>query len=108
MPMNRINTVRFAAAAFVFAFAVLIFTMPGCKKQREEIATILFKQTHNNIYKDITDTGYTKTFKQVFNKRQSQLQHADLILAYYKAHNYKPVFVLNHLFNNDIEQATMG
>jgi murein L,D-transpeptidase YcbB/YkuD len=103
--MKRTIALRVAATLFIPAFAIFILTLSGCKKKREDIASILFKQTHQDVFKDITDQDYTKAFKQAFKIQQPQLQHSELILAWYKAHNYKPVLVLNHLFNNDLDTA---
>ncbi len=69
------------------------------------MAGMLYKQTHQEVYKKLTDEDYKPVFKRVFNRLRPQLKHADLIWAFYKSQNYQPVFVLEHTFNYDLDTA---
>ena len=69
------------------------------------MANILFKQTHEKVFKDLTDEGFKKAFTQVLIQQHSNIRHADLIQAFYKAHNYEPFFLIDHGFNGDLDTA---
>ena len=66
------------------------------------MASELYKKTHNKVFKDVTPEGFATVFKETLEKRKAKLSNADLLLTYYDEHDYEPVFVLNHLFNNDL------
>jgi murein L,D-transpeptidase YcbB/YkuD len=103
--MSKFAPVKITVPFFAVAFAALLITISGCVKKRSEMATVLYKQTHQQVYKELTDEDYAPVFKEVFNQLRPQLKHADLISAFYKSHNYQPVFVLGHLFNYDLDTA---
>jgi len=103
--MTRFAPVKIAVTVFVSFVVILLFTLSGCKKKRSETATILFKQTHEKVFKDLTDEGFANAFKQVFNQQRPNIKHAALIQAFYKAHNYQPEFLIDHGFNGDLDTA---
>jgi len=70
------------------------------------MANLLFKKTHNKIFRDVTPEGFSLVFKKVFANKKSSLKHADFIFNYYENTNYKPVFIIDHLFNGDLATAT--
>ncbi|WP_295676154.1 L,D-transpeptidase family protein [uncultured Mucilaginibacter sp.] len=96
---------KIAAPLLLFALTAFIITFQSCKKKRSETANILFKITHNKLYKDFTPEGYQVVFKQVFNTEKQKFTHAGVISEWYGSNHYEPVFVLNHLFNGDLSKA---
>ncbi len=99
-PVKR-NTVVF----FLFILPALILTLQSCKKKRSEMANMLYKKTHNKVFRDATPEGFSIVFKKVFDGERSKLNHADIIYDYYKKNDYKPEFVMDHLFNGDLANA---
>ncbi|HEY8784017.1 MAG TPA: L,D-transpeptidase family protein, partial [Mucilaginibacter sp.] len=70
-----------------------------------EMASELFKKTHNKIFREVTPEGFSEVFKKVFWKEKSKLNHPLFILAYYQKNDYRPEFVMDHLFNGDLTKA---
>jgi murein L,D-transpeptidase YcbB/YkuD len=83
----------------------LTLTIQSCKKKRAEMADELFKKTHNKVFKDVTPEGFANAFKQVFNEERPDIKYAGFLRAYYQKNHFRPVFVLNHLFNGDLDKA---
>ena len=83
---------------------VLIF--PSCVKKRSEMATLLYKKTHNKIFKDASPDSFKVVFQQVFNQQKINLSHPDFILDFYEKNHFNPVFVLNHLYNGDLGKVS--
>jgi murein L,D-transpeptidase YcbB/YkuD len=99
-PVNKI-TVLFS----VLLLVSLILTFQSCRKKRSEMGNKLFKQTHNKIFKDASPEGFSVVFKKVFAEQRSKLRYADFIMACYQKNHYEPVFVMDHLFNGDLDKA---
>jgi len=82
--------------------STLLLTFQSCKKKRSEMANVLYKKTHNKVFQDATPEGFSAVFKKVLEDEKSKLTHADFIIDYYDKTGYAPVFVMDHLFNNDL------
>jgi murein L,D-transpeptidase YcbB/YkuD len=95
-----------AVTLFILILFGSILTIQSCKKKRSEMANLLFKKTHNKIFREVTPEGFSVVFKKVFNNKKSRLKHADFIFNYYQNTNYTPVFIIDHLFNGDLATAT--
>ena len=87
---------------FALLFFCLIITFPGCKKKRSEMGTILYKRTHNPIFRDANGDDFAVVFKRVLQANRDKLANPDFISNYYDQHDYEPVFVMDHLWNGDI------
>jgi murein L,D-transpeptidase YcbB/YkuD len=104
--MIRFNPVKKITVAFlIFFLPALILTFQSCKKKRSEMANVLFKKTHNTVFRDVTPEGFAEVFKKVFARERPKLKHADFIINYYEKNDFKPVFVMDHLFNGDLAKA---
>jgi murein L,D-transpeptidase YcbB/YkuD len=90
----------------ILILSVSIITFQGCKKKRSAIAGILFKKTHNKVLKDFTAEEFSVVFKNVLDSEKTKISHPDIIAAYYQHNDYKPQFVIDHLFNNELLTAT--
>ena len=102
--MTKLNPVNKITVTFlIFVLTALIIT--SCKKKRSEMASVLFKQTHNKVFRDVTAEGFAEVFKKVFADEKSELRHPDFIANYYEENDYRPVFVMDHLFNGDLQMA---
>jgi murein L,D-transpeptidase YcbB/YkuD len=105
--MIRLNPVKKITVAFlIFILPALIITFQSCKKKRSEMASVLFKKTHNKVFRDFTSEGFSEVFKKVFTHEKSKLKHADFIINYYEKNDYRPEFAIDHLFNGDMATAT--
>jgi len=99
IPVNTKKTTAFVLVLILFCLAIIF---DGCKKKRSEIGKILFKQTHNKVFKDLDPDEYTAVFKKVFEEEQPNLSNPKLLFDHYDQDDYTPVFVLNHLTNGDL------
>lgn len=86
----------------VFLFFLLAFTFHSCKKKRSNLGNVLFKQTHNKVFKDVDRDEYIVVFKKVFDEERSKMTNPQLIADHYEKTDYDPVFVTDHLWNNDL------
>ncbi|MBS1533066.1 MAG: L,D-transpeptidase family protein [Bacteroidetes bacterium] len=75
----------------------------GCKKKRSDMGKILYKHTHNPIFKDADLDEFAVVFKKVLVQNRDNMSNPDLVTKYYAGHDYEPVFVMNHLWNGDIK-----
>ena len=69
------------------------------------MATLLYKKTHNKIFKDASPDSFKVVFEQVFKHKKDHIKHADFIKDFYEKNHFMPVFVLNHLYNGDLEKV---
>lgn len=90
---------------FILLIPVSLLTLGGCKKKRPEIANILFKKTHNKVFTDFTPEEFSQVFNEVFVADSDKIPNAGFVLDYYRKNGYRPVFTLDHLFNNDLLTA---
>jgi len=104
--MIRLYPVKKITVTFlIFFLPALVLTFQSCKKKRSEMANVLFKKTHNKVFRDITPEGFAEVFKKEIAAARPKLQHADFIIDYYEKNNFKPVFIMDHLFNGDLAKA---
>jgi len=92
--------------AFLIFFSLLsVITIQSCRKKRTELATVLFKKTHNKVFRDLTPEGFSEAFKALLEKEKPKIPNAEIIRLYYDQNDYEPVYVLDHLFNDDLLSA---
>jgi murein L,D-transpeptidase YcbB/YkuD len=92
---------------FLFAFLpFILMTLESCKKKRPEMANLLFKETHNKIFKKITPEGFSDVFKNVLDSEKSKLAYPEQIASFYDENDYDPQLIMDHLFNHDLNIAT--
>ncbi len=104
--MTKLSTVKNTAAfTLLFIFSICILTFQSCKKKRSEMANMLYKKTHNKVFKDVTTEDFSEVFKKVLQTEKAKMAHAGFIIDYYDQNDYQPVFLLNHLFNSDLTAA---
>jgi L,D-transpeptidase YcbB len=99
-PVKRITVVF-----LIFFLPAFILTFSSCKKKRSGMAGVLFKKTHNKVFKDIDEEDYAEAFKKIFNGEKSKLKHAGLIGSFYEKNDYRPAFIMDHLYNGDLAMA---
>ena len=104
--MTKLFPVKKASIPALFIFlSILTLTFQSCKKNRSELADVLYKKTHNKVFKDVTPEGFTEVFKKTLAQEQLNLTQADFILNHYEKTDYEPKLILDHLFNNDLLTA---
>src|ERR1700759_1974516 len=96
------NTKRNAGFVLVSIFFCLA-TLPGCKKKRPEMAAILFKRTHNKVFKDIKPDEFTAVFKRELTREREVMSNPQMIRAHYEENDYEPDFVLYQLWSGGID-----
>ncbi len=101
--MTKLTPVKKVTVSLLILLLTAFFlTLHSCKKKRSEMASVLFKKTHNKVFQDFEPDSFAVVFKKTLTNRKLKIKHADLILAHYEKNNYQPEFILNHLFNGDL------
>ena len=102
--MIRPYTIRKAALpVFAILFLIVTATIQGCKKSRSDMGKVLYEKTKNKIFKDATPEGLAEVFKKVLIEDRAKMANPNLITAYYEQNNYDPKFVMDHIFNGDVD-----
>ncbi|MES2266757.1 MAG: L,D-transpeptidase family protein [Bacteroidota bacterium] len=93
------------ALPFVLALLCLLtLTIQSCKKKsRSDMGAELYKETKNKVFRDATPEGLAEVFKQVLASDKGKLANPNLITAFYEKNDYDPVFVMDHIFNGDVD-----
>ncbi|MCJ8209070.1 L,D-transpeptidase family protein [Mucilaginibacter sp. RS28] len=89
-------------SSFLLICAVL-FVLDSCKKSRSDMGRELYDKTKNKVFKNVTPEGFQPVFEQMLNDKKSKLNNASTILSWYQQHEYDPVFVMDHLKNDDLK-----
>jgi murein L,D-transpeptidase YcbB/YkuD len=85
-------------------FCLLALTIQSCKKKsRSDMGDELYKKTQNKVFKDATPEGLAEVFKQVLLNNKGKLANPNLITSFYVQNDYDPVFVMDHIFNGDVD-----
>ncbi|MEB0264112.1 L,D-transpeptidase family protein, partial [Mucilaginibacter sp. 10I4] len=100
-----ISTIKKSAMpVFLSLLFMLALTVQSCKKKsRSDLGAALFKKTQNKVFKDATPEGLTEVFKQVLETNKGKMDNPKLITAFYEKNDYDPVFVMDHIFNGDVD-----
>src|SRR5260221_3701487 len=104
--MTKFTSVKKIILPFlIFTLSVSVFTFQSCKKKRSPMANVLFKKTHNKVFKYFTSEDFSEVLKNVLDSEKVKVTHPGIIAAYYEHNDYKPEFVIDHIFNNDLLTA---
>lgn len=91
----------------LFAIIAALFTLQSCrKKARSDMGDILFKKTHNKVFKDVTPQGFAAVFQKVLEQQKNKLTNQAVIRNWYIKNDYDPNFVMDHWANDDIKYLT--
>lgn len=82
---------------------VALLILQSCKKKHSEVANLLFMKTQNEVFKEIDDDSLAVVFKKEIADKRLKITNVQVIEDYFKANDYKPVLVMNHLFNGDLD-----
>ena len=82
---------------------LLLLTYQSCKRKRSEMGQVLYKHTHNSVFKSVDPDEFAVVFKRVLATNRSKMSNPDFMSHYYAANGYEPVFVLYHLWDGDLE-----
>jgi murein L,D-transpeptidase YcbB/YkuD len=99
------NTIKRSAVPMLFAlFCILTLTFQSCgKKSRSDMGAELYKKTKNKVFKDATPEGLAEVFKKMLVDDKAKIANPNLISAFYEQNGYDPVFVMDHIFNGDVD-----
>lgn len=97
------GTKRNTCFALVLIFLSLITIIQSCKKKRSEMATILYKKTHNVVFKDIDPDEFAAYFKRELRRERDEISNPDWVLAHYQHNDYEPDFVLYQLWDGGLD-----
>ncbi|MDB5136400.1 MAG: L,D-transpeptidase family protein [Mucilaginibacter sp.] len=100
--MILLDNAKKTACFLVLMLFCLVIMFQSCKKKRSDMANILYKKTHNKIFKDIDPEEFAVVFKKVLKSERSIMSNPLLIYNHYDQDDYEPVFVINHLYNGDL------
>ncbi len=65
----------------------------------------LYQKTQNKVFKDVTPEGLADVFQKVLADEKSKLTYGSYISNFYEQNNYDPVFVMDHIFNKDMNTS---
>jgi murein L,D-transpeptidase YcbB/YkuD len=88
---------------FISTLCILTLTIQSCKKSRSDMGAELYKKTKNKVFKDATPEGLTEVFKQVLTQDKAKMSNTNLISGFYEQNGYDPVYVMDHIFNGDVD-----
>jgi len=101
--MPPVTKNKLSISLILISLFALLLTFQSCKKKHDKIANNLFKITKNKVFKDFDDDAYVVVFKKELANEKLKLSNEPVIEAFYKANNYLPVFVMDHLANGDLD-----
>jgi murein L,D-transpeptidase YcbB/YkuD len=88
----------------ILTLCVLMIVFQSCKKKRRwNMNDILFKKTHNKVFKKLDADIYDTVFNKVLDSIGPKLNNYQFIKAYYTAHNDEPGLLEKHLSNDDLK-----
>ncbi|TWR25139.1 L,D-transpeptidase family protein [Mucilaginibacter pallidiroseus] len=91
-------------APAIIGLCLLAFGLQSCKKKsRSDMGQQLYKKTNNKIFKDATPEGLEVVFKEELAKKKGSLTNPKVIAAYYESTDYDPHFVMDNIFNGDVD-----
>ncbi|RWY53896.1 L,D-transpeptidase family protein [Mucilaginibacter gilvus] len=101
--MINFNLKKISFMPALLLFAALLLVCQSCKKSRSDLGAQLYKKTKNKVFKDATPEGLADVFKQVLVDERKNMTNPNLITAYYEQNDYDPAFVMDHIFNGDVD-----
>lgn len=101
--MIKFNLKKITLLSTLLAFALLMLILPSCKKSRSDLGKVLYQKTKNKVFKDATPEGLAEVFKQVLAQEKVNVSNPKLINAFYEENDYDPIFVMDHIFNGDVD-----
>ena len=89
----------------VLGFMLIILAFSACVKKEKhvEIAKVLFTRYQNPVYNQLDDDEFADVFDSMLLVKKALMTNPKLIKAFYEQNNLKPLFVLRHLPNNDLQ-----
>src|SRR4030088_2664029 len=104
--MIKLTSLKRSAFPFlIIILSAILLTIQSCKKKRPQLATILYKKTHNKVFKNFEPEDFSVVLKKVLEDEKSKMKYGSFILDYYEKNDYTPEFVMQHLFNGDLATA---
>lgn len=97
------NTKRYPVFILVLMIFCLAAIFQSCKKKRPEMAAILYKRTHNKVFKDIDPDKFADFFKKELARERSVMSNPQFITDHYARNDYEPDFVLYQLYGGGID-----
>jgi L,D-transpeptidase YcbB len=87
----------------ILFLCLAMIAIQGCKKKRPwDMNEILFKKTHNKVFKKIDLDGYDTVFRKVLDSLKPELNNYKILRTYY-TNNNEPVFIANQLSTKGLE-----
>jgi L,D-transpeptidase YcbB len=106
--MNYLKAAKLNWQILTFLFLAALLTFQSCKKKkaRSDMGKVLYDKTHNKVFKDITPEGFAPVFQKVLEEQGPKLPYYKLISNWYSQNDYDPVFLMDHLKNEDLRNLT--
>jgi murein L,D-transpeptidase YcbB/YkuD len=82
---------------------VFLLTFQSCKKKPSEVANELFSISQNIVFKDVDPDTLATVLKNELADEKLKLANEQVIEAYYRTNNYRPVFIMHHLVNGNLD-----
>lgn len=96
-------TSRLYLACLVVFIAILVFQ--SCKKSHSDIGKEVFKETRNNVFKEVETGVFVAKFREAFAKKESGFKNPKFLRAFYEQNDYEPVLLMKHLPAGKLREA---
>ena len=103
MKMPYANLKKNTSTTLILLLCVFALAFQSCKKKRSDMANVLYKKTKNKVFKQLEPNAFADVFKNVLDSEKSKLTYPGLVTAYYDQNDYDPVFMMQHLQNDDLK-----
>jgi len=97
------GTKRNACFTLVFILFCLVALIQSCKKKRSEMSSILYKKTHNSVFKDVDPDEFAAYFKRELRRERERMTNPEWVLDHYSRNDYEPDFVLYQLWDGGLD-----
>ena len=67
------------------------------------MASILYKKTHNTVFKDVDPDEFAAYFKRELRRERDEMTNPDWVSAHYAQNDYEPDFVLYQLWDGGLD-----
>lgn len=102
--MIKFNFKNNSTIPILLIFAALLLVFQSCKKKsRSDLGAVLYKKTKNKVFREATPEDLAVVFKKVLEEERGRMTNPNLITAYYEENDYDPAFVMDHIFNGDVD-----
>ncbi|RZJ77834.1 MAG: L,D-transpeptidase [Flavobacterium sp.] len=85
---------------------ITILISQSCKKSHSDIGKEVFKETRNNVFKEVETGVFVAKFREAFAKKQATFKNPKFLRAFYEKNDYEPVLLMKNLPAGKLREAS--